>query len=165
MSSLVALDTLAVEHNHSFSFATWSWHDTFTSTRLVSLIWVNCSRCTCSPNLVVIGLVETEKSILTSILKWIPWKRAELTSLVCHIGKCSESGILIYNSTVLDVAAKKMRSKGRTQATAKRNYKFSRKRNKLKNLKNNFIIEFHIFQVPNFSLNKLIFRIKLLRKR
>ena len=33
------------------------------------------SRCTCLPNLVIIGHIEMEISILNSILTWIPWNK------------------------------------------------------------------------------------------
>ena len=72
MPSLVAIGAVVVEI--CFQFVTWSWRDDVTSTCLISLIWLNCSRCTCLPNLVVIGLIEMEISILISIFAWRTWK-------------------------------------------------------------------------------------------
>ena len=50
---------------------TWSWPDGVISTCMISLIWVNSCRYTCLPNLMDIGLMEMEISILT----WIPRKK------------------------------------------------------------------------------------------
>ena len=46
-----------------------------TSTCLIILIWVKSCRCIWLPNLVIIGLIEIEKSILIPILTWIRWKK------------------------------------------------------------------------------------------
>ena len=40
----------------------------------IYLNWVNSPRCACLPNLVVIGLMEMEMSILISVPTWAPWK-------------------------------------------------------------------------------------------
>ena len=64
---------------------TWSWRDDITSTYLMSLIWVNSSRCTCLPNLGIMDLMEMEITILISIC----------TASIRHIEGFSKSGILI----------------------------------------------------------------------
>ena len=76
------------------------WHDNITSTSL--------------PNLILIGLMKMEISILISILKWIPWKKLNSlpqSTIMRHL--------LIYNSKVLDTGERKMRRGEKTHATAK----------------------------------------------
>ena len=77
--------------------------------KLISFIWVSSPRCTCFPNLVVIGLMEIAISILILVLTWIRWK------------KFSKSGIPIYNFEVPETAGRKTRRRRRiAQAIAKR---------------------------------------------
>ena len=57
----------------------------------------------------IVGLIEMEISVLTSILILIPWKRLKNSP--------PQSGIPIYNSEVSDTADRKTRR--RTQAITK----------------------------------------------
>ena len=52
----------------------WLWRDEIIIACLISLIWVNFSRCTYLPTLLVVGLMEIDISVLISILTWIPQK-------------------------------------------------------------------------------------------
>lgn len=74
LPGLVAKDTLVVEI-YFFKFLTWSWWDDVNSTCLINLIWVNSSRCTSLPYLLLLGLMKTK----IPILMWIPMKRLNLT--------------------------------------------------------------------------------------
>ena len=85
-------------------------------TCLISLIWVNSSRCTCLPNLGIIGLMEMDISILISIT----WQESKLTGSVHHTGRFLKSGILIHNSEVPDTAGRKTRRRRRAQEITKR---------------------------------------------
>ena len=98
-----------------FLVVTWPWLDGVTSICLINLISLNYCRYVCLPNLVVIGLIETEISILRSILTWIPYKKL---SSIHHIARFLKSGIPIYNSEVLDRVGRNTRRR-RTQAVAK----------------------------------------------
>ena len=49
----------------------WLWRDEIIIDCLISLIWVNFSRCTYLPTLLVVGLMEIDISVLISILTWI----------------------------------------------------------------------------------------------
>ena len=73
LPSLVAIDTLVVET--CFLVFHLIRRNDVTSTWLINLICIKFCRCTCLPNLVIIGLIVIEISIFTSILTWIPWKR------------------------------------------------------------------------------------------
>ena len=76
----------SVGHSHSddrnilFIVCYVSCCHSITSTCLINSIWVNSSKCTCLPNLVVIGLMEMEISILISILIWITREKLKLPS-------------------------------------------------------------------------------------
>ena len=58
------------------------------------VIWVNFSRCTCLPNLVIIGLVEMEISILT----WIPRNNLRPWSFILRDFQTKEYWCSIPNS-------------------------------------------------------------------
>ena len=97
------------------------WGNKVTSTHLISLIGANSFRCTSLPNLVVIGLIEMEISILILILTWIPLEKAELTALVHHMKRFSKPMIPIYNSEVPETACSENNSgnKKKTRAFVK----------------------------------------------
>ena len=90
-------------------FATWSWRYDVTSTCLINLIWVKSRRCTCLPNLVIIGLMEIWdiNSLINCYMDFL--KTAELTIFICHIARFLKSRIPIYNSKVLETTGRKTR--------------------------------------------------------
>ena len=92
-----------------FWFVTWCWSGDVITNCLISLIWVNSSICTSSPNLVVIGRIEIEISIIWSILSWILQKKLNLPPQ-----SASTTSIPIYNCQVLGTTGRKTRK--RTQA-------------------------------------------------
>ena len=95
------------------------WRNDVTSTCLICLIWINCSRCTCLPNLVIIGLWNFGNGCINFYINSyiITSEKAELTASIRHIERFLKSEIPIYNSQVPDTAATKTR---RTQTIAKR---------------------------------------------
>ena len=80
----------------------------------------NFPRCTCLQNLVVIGLMEMDISILISILIWLSREKQNSLAPVCHFERFLKSRTLIYNSEVLDPTSRKTKRRRRTQTITMR---------------------------------------------
>ena len=114
--SLVVIGT--VVEIQRFKFVAWSRKTMWSNGHVI--LWsstchqhfINFPRCTCLQNLVVIGLMEMDISILR--------EKENSLAPVCHFERFLKPRTPIYNSEVLDPTSRKTKRRRRTQTITMR---------------------------------------------